>query len=298
VGAGPASQGAYSVVVRNANGFVISGQAVLTVIQSLEILTQPLSQVTDIGGAVTFRVFAVGTGNINYQWRFNGADLSGATGDTLILSDLQPEDSGNYTVLVTDDNGLLESAQATLEVLSPPVITQQPQSQTVVAYTDTFLSVKAGGQGPFTYQWRLNGVNIQGATSAFLPLSTIQLYQEGIYTVVVFNPVSSTISDEAVITLLIPATILQQPASQFVDPEGSATLSVVATSSTPISYQWRFNDIDIPGATGPSLTLNNLGDLDTGNYQVLVTDGVGTIRSEIALVVVLTQPSIVIPPLA
>lgn len=290
--------GEYSVVVYNANGFVHSASARLTVVQALKILAQPLGQFANLNGSVVFTVFAVGTGPLHYQWKRDGIDLPGRTQSSLNLANVQVADNGNYSVVVTDDNGSLVSAEATLTVLSPPIILLAPQPVTVVAYQDTFLQVSAGGPGPYTYQWRFNGLNLPGEDEPVLQLPNVQPNQGGLYSVVVFNPVSSVTSAEALVTVLLPATILQQPLSQAVNPGGSVTLSVVAVSSTPIRYQWRFNDVDIPGATSASLTLNNLQDSNSGNYQVLVTDNIGTVRSDIAVVVALTAPVIVQAPLS
>ncbi|HSH14998.1 MAG TPA: immunoglobulin domain-containing protein, partial [Verrucomicrobiae bacterium] len=288
----------YSVVVWNRDGFVISDGVSLQVLQPLIIVGQPLSRLADRGSTVTFAVFASGTGLLGYQWRYNGLDIPGATGSQLTLTDVQLEDGGNYSVVVTDANGSLASAEATLSVLTPPVITQHPQGQTVVAYNDLFLTVVAGGQGPFTYQWRFNGVNILGATNSVLPLSNVQPNQEGIYRVEVFNPVSSTVSDGALLTVLIPATITRQPEGGMVNPGEDFTFTVAATSSTPIRYQWRFNDADLPGATGPSLSLANIQEENGGNYQVIVTDGIGSVRSDIAVLTVLIAPRVAQAPVS
>ena len=198
----------------------------------------------------------------------------------------------------SEDNGSVTSADATLSVLSPPEIIQQPQSQTAVAYNDVFFSVTAGGQGPFTYQWRFNGIPIPGAINSILALPNAQPGQAGTYSVVVYNPVSSTLSANAVLTLQIPATITQQPQGTNVGPGTTVTFSVSASSSTPITYQWRFNDVDIPGATGRSLTLANVQEEIAGNYLVVVTDGIGSIRSDIALLGVIIPLSFVQEPLS
>jgi hypothetical protein len=290
--------GEYAVVVRNPAGFTISTGVPLSVNQPLEILAQPQSRIIDIGGNATFNVFAVGSGTLSYQWRFNGADLPGATAASFTVTNAQPADSGNYSVFVSDSGQSLASAEATLSVLSPPTIVQQPQSHTAVAFNDTFFSVTAGGQGPFSYQWRFNGVNIPGAIGSILPLPNVQPNQAGTYRVEVFNPVSSTVSSNAVLTLLIPAAISQHPQSTNVAPGATVTFSVAATSSTPISYQWRFNDVDIPGATGTTLTLTNVQEEIAGNYLVVVTDGIGSVRSEVAVLGVIIPLAFVYPPLA
>ncbi len=290
--------GDYHVVVHNAAGFVISEVARLTVNQPLEILAQPLSQYADLGSMVTLNVLAQGTGTLRYQWQRDGVNLTGATNASLVLSEVQAGDSGNYAVVVTDDVQSQVSASATLTVLSPPIILQQPQSQTVVAYTDVYFTVIAGGQGPFAYQWRLNGVNIVGANSAMLQLPNVQSGQAGSYSVEVSNPVSSVVSSNALLTIQIPATITEQPVSQMVDPGATVTFRVVAISTSTMTYQWRLNDQDIPGATGSTLTLANVQEADSGQYQVIVTDAIGSAASEVVLLTVLTAPAITQQPVS
>jgi hypothetical protein len=289
--------GEYSVVIHNAAGFVISAGASLTVSQPLVILAQPQSRITDRGNSVTFTVFAAGTGTLRYQWRFGGADIGGATSASLTLNNVQPSDNGNYSVVVTDDNGSLTSADATLSVLSPPTILTQPRSQTNVAYTTVFFSVTPGGEGPFAYQWRFGAVPIPDATNSILALPNVQPGQAGAYSVEVFNPVGSVVSANAILTLLLPANITQQPRSTNVTAGATVTFTVVATSSTPMTYQWRFNDAEIPGATNTSLTIVNVQESDAGNYQVVVTDGIGSVSSSIAVLGITIPLVLVQPPL-
>lgn len=275
--------GEYSVVIHNSAGFVISGGVALSVDQPLTILAQPQSRIINRGGSATFTVFAAGTGPLRYQWRFGGSDLAQATNASLTINDAEPSASGNYSVVVTDDNGSLTSADATLSVLIPPTILTQPRSQTNVAFTTVFFSVTPGGEGPFTYQWRFGAVPILDATNSILALPNVQPGQAGIYSVEVFNPVGSVLSANATLALLLPANITQQPRSTNVIAGATVTFTVAATSSTPITYQWRFDDSDIPGATGPSLTLVNVQEANAGNYQVVVTDGIGSVSSSIAV---------------
>lgn len=291
------SAGEYAAVVHNAAGFVISEGATLSLNQALTILAQPQSRIVAIGDNLTFTVFASGTGPLTYQWRFEGANIPGATSASFAVTNAQTSDSGNYSVVVTDSNSSLTSADATLSVLSPPTISQQPQSQTAVAYSDVFFSVVAGGEGPFTYQWRFNGPDIPGATNSVLSLPNVQPNQAGNYSVRVFNSVGSLLSSNAVLTLLIPATITEQPQSANVAPGSTVTFSVTATSSTPIRYQWRFNDVDISGATNRTHTVTNVQEEAAGNYLVVVTDSIGSVRSQVAVLGVIIPLGVVSQPL-
>jgi beta-lactamase superfamily II metal-dependent hydrolase len=109
--------GNYSVVVANAAGSVTSANAVLTVTAAPpSISTQPASQTVVQGSAATFSVVASGTGTLTYQWRFNGANISGATTSSYTRSNAQTTHQGNYSVVVANSAGSVTSANASLTV--------------------------------------------------------------------------------------------------------------------------------------------------------------------------------------
>ena len=87
------------------------------VVGSVNITAQPQSQSVVAGGNVSFSITASGTAPLRYQWRFNGANLSGATNTSLGLTGVQPANAGNYTVVVTNSAGSATSAVAVLTVL-------------------------------------------------------------------------------------------------------------------------------------------------------------------------------------
>jgi hypothetical protein len=88
---------------------------------------QPTNQTTQIGLAVSFSAAAGGTPPISYQWAFQGTNIPGATGASLILSGLQTNQSGVYAVLASNGFGTLWSSNALLTVL-PPVCTPTPSN--------------------------------------------------------------------------------------------------------------------------------------------------------------------------
>jgi len=92
----------------------------------LEIATQPQSQSVTSGDPVTFSVTATGEGTLYYQWRLDGVDIAEATDATLTISNVQPIDAGDYSVVVTDDMASVTSDNATLTVLTPPEIVEHP----------------------------------------------------------------------------------------------------------------------------------------------------------------------------
>ncbi len=80
------------------------------------ITSQPQSQVVTVGSNATFTVTATGSQPLNYQWRFNGADIAGATGAGYTVADAQLSDAGDYSVVVANAAGTITSATATLTV--------------------------------------------------------------------------------------------------------------------------------------------------------------------------------------
>ncbi|HVV02147.1 MAG TPA: immunoglobulin domain-containing protein, partial [Verrucomicrobiae bacterium] len=90
--------------------------------------------------------------------------------------------------------------------------------------------------------------------------------------------------------------IVGQPLGQTVDPGGTATFSVMAAGSPSLSYQWRFNGVNLPGATGSTYIKVNAQALDAGNYSVVVTNSNGAATSADAALAVTAPPYIIIPP--
>ena len=116
-----AQAGAYSVRVSNALGQVTSGAATLSVL-GLEIISQPQPQECFIGSSAVFSVGAGGTPPLTYQWQFNGASLVGCTNSSLVLTNIQAGEAGNYSVVVSNPGGSVTSAAALLYV-SPYQVT-------------------------------------------------------------------------------------------------------------------------------------------------------------------------------
>ena len=281
---------------------VWDGYACCVGLQPPLITQQPQSQTVPPGTNVNFEVVATGTAPLGYQWRINGTNILNATNSILSLSNVTPVLNGNYDVVVANSAGAVTSSVAVLTVttnLSLPVITQQPQSQTVSAGTNVMLAVGATGLPPLLYQWRFNGTNILGATNASLPLVNVQTNQSGNYDVIVANAAGSVTSAVAVLTVIIsgtPPAITQQPQSQSVAAGANVQLSVVATGTAPLSYQWRFGGTPLNNATSAVLILNNIQPGQAGNYDVVVSNPFGAVTSAIAQVTISALPVITVQP--
>lgn len=194
---------------------------------------------------------------------------------------------------------------APLPSIAPPSIASQPAALSVGEGQDATFQVRAGGVGPFSYQWFLDGTAIAGATGSLLRIPAATPESTGSYTVLVYNAGGSLLSLPAALEVHRKPLVVLPPRGVQVrvqpDPAAlattNATFVVLAYAPGPLSYQWRHDGVDIPGATGPALTLSDVKISDGGNYSVLVTDDYGTVSSVPAPLVPLVSPVIVLPPL-
>jgi len=290
--------GTYSVVVTNSAGSVTSANATLTVnpaIAAPTITTQPTSSTVTVGSTASFTVAATGTPAPTYQWRKGTTAITGATAATLTLTNVQSADAGTYSVVVTNSAGSVTSANATLTVTTSataPTISTQPTSSTVTVGSTASFTVAATGTPAPTYQWRKGTTAITGATAATLTLTNVQSADAGTYSVVVTNSAGSVTSANATLTVnaVTPPgtapTITTQPANLMLPAGYGGTLTIAATGTAPLTYQWRLNGVAIPGATGSSLALTNVQTAASGNYSVVVSNASGSVTSTIATVTV------------
>jgi hypothetical protein len=170
----------------------------------------------------------------------------------------------------------------------PPTIVTPPANQTVTAGQTATFSVTASGTAPLSYQWQKNGADINGATLASYttPVATAQDNDEQ-FRVVVSNSVGSATSSAATLTVDSPPTIVTPPANQTVRAGQTATFSVTASGTAPLSYQWQKNGADINGATLASYTTPATAAQDNGaEFRVVVSNSAGKATSNPATLTV------------
>jgi hypothetical protein len=259
------------------------------------ITTQPgpTNQTVASGATVTYSVVA--SLATTYQWRKDGVSISGATASTLTLTNVQPSNSGSYTVVVSNTGGSQTSAAANLTVsVTAPAISSQPVSQTTNVSQPVSFAVAATGTAPLAYQWLKNGVALAGATNANLTLANPQTMDAANapgYTVMVSNLAGTVTSSAATLTVnLVAPSITTQPISQSTFTGGTVTFSVVVGGTAPFSYQWRKNGVNV-GPNSSSYTISSALTSDAGAYSVVVSNGAGAVTSNSAnLTVTVVEP--------
>jgi hypothetical protein len=166
------------------------------------ISTQPTpTNLTILSGSnAIFSVAASGSAPLNYHWRKNGTNLSnggnisGATTNLLMFTAATTNNSGNYSLVVTNIFGAITSSVAALTVVLPPTITGPLTNQTIECGSNVTFAVSAGGTPPLNYQWSLDGTPISDATNTSLALTNIHLPNHTV-TLVVTNLYASLTSN-------------------------------------------------------------------------------------------------------
>lgn len=254
-----------------------------------EFLTQPVSRATNAGANVTFSALVNNPTPCNYQWRKDGNNISGATGTSYSLFNVQLADAGNYSVFVNNAAGGGTSSNALLQVGVAPVITQQPASLSVTQGQSASFTVGASGS-PLNYYWRKNGLSIPGATNSSLTFSNVVFANSGNCTCLVSNFVGRATSSVAVLTVAAPPAITLQPSGGTIGVGSDFTLTVTASGTAPLAYQWAKDSAPLTDATNTSFTITNAQTNDSGAYTVTVTNALGSITSSVANISVVYFP--------
>ena len=409
------------------------------------ILTQPRNLAAVVGGSATMSVAAIGSAPLGYQWFFEGAALSGATGADLQMVNLQFNQSGAYQVVVSNVVGAVTSEVATVTVHSAPTCVAAPNGLVswwsgegnaldsvgvnngtlvngagfapgkvgqgfLLNGTSQYIRVpdsasldmtnemtmelwyrcertfdadplfdKRSGSGPCNYGvilssvwgveayykdplvsggdfpssgWQISAVapplpaagvfhhfavtyrqadagNIEvktyvdgalvrartmpGVLARTVNNASLSIgvdngegshFQGIIDEVSLYNRALSAAEIEAIFLAdqagkcreARPPTILAQPRNVAAVIGGSATLNVVAIGSAPLGYQWFFEGAALAGATGADLRLAEVQASQAGAYQVVVSNTVGAVTSQVATVTVNPIPACLTTP--
>jgi hypothetical protein len=305
-----------------------SAGALLTVTADPAVTVNPTSKTLCVGGNATMVASVTGgTGTASFIWQrrvtsasswtniaatTDGGKYGGFTTATLSLTNVTAAMNGyeyrRYTAYSGSGCGPVYTAVARLTVVADPVISDQPDSQTVCSSGTAIFSAQAtGGVGGLTYRWQQSvdaGVNwsplsdagsVSGALTNTLTLTAVTTtWNARRYRVVVTSSASGTAvgctptvtSSQAILTVSSGGPTLSGPLSQSVCEGGTARFVVNVTGLTGVpTYQWqqlnvgttvwvpRGNAGTITGATTATLTVGSaLASWDGIKFRVIVSD--------------------------
>ncbi len=233
------------------------------------------------------------TGGVGFSGQMDELALYDWTSDTNISASLL---SAKAAAMASDH---IRAAQVNNAAGVAIDITQEPMNAVAnIGATATFTVAAnlSGGGSPLTYQWQENWTNVPNATNASYTTPALGASDAGaIFRAQVSSGNVFVNSQTASLTLGgLVITIAQQPANVSASVGGTATFSVVASSSPPtqLSYQWQENGVAIFGATNSSYTTPVLQPEDSGTnlFSVAVFLGAVVANSDAAELVVATPP--------
>ena len=171
------------------------------------ITAQPQNRTLNATESTTFSVAATSGTPLTYRWQRNGVNLaeganySGVTTATLTVSSAEPADAGSYRCVVSNSDGSVNSALATLTVVDAPTVTAQPVPVLVSAGYPAAFTVSSMGRPPLHYQWLRDGTPVGGDSPA-LSLPSTLISDAGPYQVVITNATGATTSAVARLTVV------------------------------------------------------------------------------------------------
>ncbi len=221
---------------------------------------------------------------LEFQWNLNGISLPVETNSTLTITNVQRENIGAYTVFLRVGPAGLAFTPPGAMLAGPPVILQQPASQTVRVGTNATISLVATGAPPLAIQWQKNGANLPGATNFSLTVSNTQIADEGAYAAIVSNSYGSLSSSNGDLIAWQRPIVTVPPLSQSVVADGVVVLSATALGHPfPLTFRWLINSHSF-------ITLTNIQAPAGSNqlsYRVSVINIAGSVVSTTAILTVL-----------
>lgn len=258
------------------------------------------SDTTDLGGSATYQLAmrpcypysdAV---NLSYGPGVTGpATLTPGSSATIVHT---PTTGGSQDINVTavsDSQGrdLQMAFSRTVDVYAPPrpEIVGHPADVEVVEGGSASFTVVATGSDDMTYEWRYgttpitDGGHYSGTTTATLTISNVDDTVAGNYYAVVRNASGGRASNfgHLTVTPAVRPTIVAHPVDVTVSEGGTATFSVTAVGSQPMTWEWRYGNTPISdgghysGTTTSTLTITNVDSSVAGNYFAAVRNAGG-----------------------
>jgi hypothetical protein len=190
------NSGIYEIRATNTGGSAISTVEV-TVIDGVKILSPIVGGLVPLGQAVKFTVVVQGE-DVTYKWFKNNIVIPNQITQELDLGVTEAIDSGLYRVEITNFAGTVQS-EATLTVVTPPVIARALANNTVAELASTSFTINVTGLA-LTYKWFKNNIEIPATNTAQLLLQGATHLDSGNYRVDVSN-ISGTVSASTTLTV-------------------------------------------------------------------------------------------------
>jgi hypothetical protein len=226
------------------------------------VLLQPASQTVPLASTATFQSLVVGTPPMAFQWQKNGTNITGATTTAYVVPDVQTNDGGTFTLVISNFMGITMSQPAVLALVGIPpriVITSPPQDTIVSCGGTATFQVGAAGPAPLSYQWLFQAAPVENATNATLAIVGATNGNAGQYNVLVSCPSGSVTSSVASLTISPEPPLITSPLTATAVQGQPFTYTITALHNPTL-----YTAVILP----PGLTLNPTNGLISGtNFE-------------------------------
>ena len=272
------------------------------------VSVQPKSVTALAGDTAVFTVSVPGSGPLSYQWQqrkigtTKWLDLPEGKAARLEIRAYTDRDGRQYRCVIWNSVASVTSEAAELTVVSPPTVTQQPASVSVVAGETVSFTVAAKGDGTLTYQWQqlkpgeTAWTAAENGTAQTLEVIAYANRDGRKYRCVIRSPYASVISDEAELEVITKPVVTLQPASVTAAAGSTAVFSVTVSGHGTLSYQWQqlksgetaWTNAD--NGRGQSLEVIAYANRDGRKYRCVITNAAGSVTSSAAVLTVISPP--------
>lgn len=253
----------YTLTVSNGAGHSVT-QAVTIYVNSLSIATQPQDITTDNPFGENFSVSVNATGALSYQWYKNSQPISNAIGPSY-----RATQDGTYYVIITSVlNGVSRtqsSNTASFFMNSISIVTQPTSALIGDGQTATF-TVSAIATGSLSYQWKVNGAEVAGATFDSYTSTTYGTHQ--VIVTSTLNGMATSVASSSAWLDVNTVSITSETTNDYVTTGTTSALGVSVSShgGATVSYQWFRNNVEISGQNSIGIDVTQ-----GGTYKIRVT---------------------------
>lgn len=272
----PADVASYYAVVTAGGNAVTSLPAALSLTAPPAkplIFVPPANVAVPVGSPATLKVTAAGAGPLTYKWTKGTTTVQEGPSSQLAFAAVTPTDHGAYTVVVSNANGATQGYVASVSVT--PLITQQPQAQTVAPGDSATFSVVATGFDDLRYLWFKGTTVLTGKTNATLVIENAQVGDAGAYSVGVTGVGGGGLRSATAMLTVVDGSGPTEPKlgmPTFADGKLSFTLPTVAGTTYEVQFKSALSD------AAWSVRETIVGDGTTKTVTIASDGAVGFIR--------------------
>lgn len=237
-----------------------------------QIISQPHAQplIVEAGGLATFSVILADNAGAGFQWQFDGTNISGATSDTLDVTNASAASEGQYTVIVDNSFGSVTSAPAMLWFDGNGNGLPDSWEMQYFGNLNQTATGDYDGDGVDNLQEFLDGTNPTNAASADYRLSVAN--DGGVVSIVPNLP--SYTNGQTVVLTATPAGAFHAWTGAFLSTTNVVTVIMTSNTTllahfTPVDYVWK----NASGGDWNTGSYWNFGSPPHTNDNALITNG-------------------------